>query len=106
MNIEKRVAILENRSQVNFAGLSNKAMGLEDGNVKVELSPSHNAIYRVVKKFVRLKKSILKFIFSDLFYSVLIGNSLLYQSLHLSDRSSLRIQLKTFFRYFMQNLID
>ena len=45
MNIEKRVAILENRSQVNFAGLSNKAMGLEDGNIKVELSPSHNAIY-------------------------------------------------------------
>ena len=45
MNIEKRVALLENRSHVNFAAVSNKAMGLEDGNVKIELSPAHNAIY-------------------------------------------------------------
>ena len=45
MNIEKRVALLENRSHVNFAAISNKAMGLESGNVKIELSPAHGAIY-------------------------------------------------------------
>ena len=70
-----------------------------NGESSIDVKYVHG-LYRVVKKFVRLKKSILKFIFSDLFYSVLIGNSLLYQSLHLSDRSSLRIQLKTFFSIF------
>ena len=86
----KRAAICNAlASKTNYTMLDNPAF-LERGD----------RTYRVVKKFVRLKKSILKFIFSDLFYSVLIGNSLLYQSLHLSDRSSLRIQLNTFFSIF------
>ena len=64
MNIEKRVALLENRSHVNFAAISNKAMGLEDGNVKIELSPAHNAIY-----FASARKSLSECIHFDVFDS-------------------------------------
>ena len=64
MNIEKRVALLENRSHVNFAAVSNKAMGLEDGNVKIELSPAHNAIY-----FASARKSLSECIHFDVFDS-------------------------------------